>query len=80
MRKFNGKSNITGSFIEQKLTEKNITKEDFCRKLQLYGLNIDRFHLYDMLEGKVIIKDFELLIICNILKLNYDELKSLVNK
>ena len=40
---------------------KNMTKEDLCRKLQLNGINIDRWHLYKIINGKVILKDFELI-------------------
>ena len=53
MRKYNGKSNVAGDFIEAKLREKNMTKEDLCKKLQLNGINIDRFHLYKIINGKV---------------------------
>lgn len=78
MRKYNGKSNVTGDFIEAKLREKNMTKEDLCKKLQLNGINIDRFHLYKIINGKVILKDFELIIICKILDIDYNNLKNLV--
>ena len=40
MRKYEGKSNVAGEFIEKILREKNMTKEDLCRKLQLNGINI----------------------------------------
>ena len=59
MRKYEGKSNVSGEFIERILREKNMTKEDLCRKLQLNGINIDRCHLYKIINGKVILKDFE---------------------
>ena len=61
MRKYEGKSNVSGEFIERILREKNMTKEDLCRKLQLNGINIDRWHLYKIINGKVILKDFELI-------------------
>ena len=53
-------------------------KEELCKKLQLVGLNIDRWHLYKIINGKVILKDFELIIICNILNLDMNELKKLI--
>ena len=55
MRKYEGKSNVSGEFIERILREKNMTKEDLCRKLQLNGINIDRWHLYKIINGKVIL-------------------------
>ena len=78
MRKYEGKSNVSGEFIEKILREKNMTKEDLCRKLQLAGLNIDRWHLYKIINKKVILKDFELIIICKILDIDLNDLKKLV--
>lgn len=80
MRKYNGKSNVTGEFIEKTLLKKNMSKEELCRKLQLSGINIDRWHLYKIINGKVILKDFELIIICKILEVDYNELKKLVDE
>ena len=80
MRKYEGKSNVSGEFIERILREKNMTKEDLCRKLQLNGINIDRWHLYKIINGKVILKDFELIIILNILDVDFNSLKDLIKK
>ena len=80
MRKYEGKSNVSGEFIERILREKNMTKEDLCRKLQLNGINIDRWHLYKIINGKVILKDFELIIILNILDVEFNNLKALIKK
>jgi predicted transcriptional regulator len=80
VRKYEGKSNVSGEFIERILREKNMTKEDLCRKLQLNGINIDRWHLYKIINGKVILKDFELIIILNILDVDFNNLKNLIKK
>ena len=80
MRKYEGKSNVSGEFIERILREKNMTKEDLCRKLQLNGINIHRWHLYKIINGKVILKDFELIIILNILDVDFNNLKDLIKK
>ena len=80
MRKYEGKSNVAGEFIEKILREKNMTKEDLCRKLQLNGNNIDRWHLYKIINGKVILKDFELITILNILDVDFNNLRNLIKK
>lgn len=80
MRKYEGKSNVAGEFIERNLREKNMTKEDLCKQLQLNGINIDRWHLYKIINGKVILKDFELIIICKILDVDYNDLRKLVDQ
>jgi len=78
VRKFNGKSNVAGKLIAEYLTKQNMTKESLCQKLQLLGINIDRIHLYRIIKGEVILKDFELLIICKILNIEYIDLLKLV--
>lgn len=80
MRKYNGLSNVTGQLIEQGLKKKEMTQEALCKKLQLYGINIDRYHLYRMMTNVVIIKDFELIAICKILDISYDDLKNLLEE
>ncbi len=78
MRKFNNKSNIAGSYINKIRESKNITKEELCQKMQLLGINMDRVHLYRLEKGLVIIKDFELIAICNILNIDINVLKNLL--
>lgn len=78
MRKYEGKSNISGEVIKKVLQEKDITKENLCRKLQLMGINIDRWHLYDILDCKVILKDFELIAISKVLNIDLNEFKNML--
>lgn len=79
MRKINGKSNIAGKYIEKVLEEKNMTKESLCQKLQLSGINIDRVHLYRIINGSVILKDFELIAICKNLEIDFNNLQNLID-
>lgn len=78
MRKFNGKSNLAGLLIKETLDSKNLTQEYLCQQLQLLGINIDRVHLYRIIKGTVILKDFELIAICKILKMDYNRLEKLI--
>ena len=80
MRKFNGKSNISGSIIEKYRKLKNMSREDLAEKLQLLGLNIDRFSIYRIEKNEIILKDFELICICKILKIDYHELENELEK
>jgi len=79
MRKFNNKSNITGKIVEKYRLQKDMSREDLAHKLQLMGLNIDRSHLLRLEKNKVIVKDFELLAICKILDIKYEDLLALIN-
>lgn len=75
MRKYNGLPNISGKIIEKYRLEQNMSREDLAEKLQLIGINIDRSHIYRIETGRVMLKDFELLAICKILKINYKDLE-----
>lgn len=75
MRKYNGKSNISGETIEKYREALNMSRETLAEKLQLAGLNIDRSHIFRIEKNKVILKDFELIAICKILGIKYPELE-----
>lgn len=80
MKKINGKSNITGNLI-QKYREKNhYTKADVSRKLQLLGINIDGTEIKRIECGVQVLKDFELIALCIVLQINYDDLKKLIDQ
>lgn len=75
MRKYNGKSNLYGEIIEKYRLSKDMSREYLAQQLQLLGMNIDRTHILRIEKGEVILKDFELIAICKILKINYSELE-----
>ena len=80
MRKFNKKSNICGKIIENARLTTNLSREDLAQKLQLLGLSVDRSFIYRIEKQNSILKDFELIAICDILELNLENLKSLIRK
>ena len=80
MRKFNGKSNISGPTIEKCRKLRNMSREDLAEKLQLLGLNIDRVTIYRIEQNEVILKDFELIAICEILDIELEQLKPLLKQ
>ena len=76
MRKYNNKSNISGKIIEKYREDQGISRDELASKLQLLGINIDRTGILRIENNKVILKDFELLAICRILKINYKDLEN----
>ena len=80
MRKYNGKSNIAGEIIEKYRNLRNMSREDLAEQLQLLGLNLDRSSIHRIERNAVILKDFELIAICKILKINYNELEIELDK
>lgn len=75
MRKYNGKSNISGKIIENYRNNKNMTRDDLAKQLQLLGINIDRTGILRIENNKIILKDFELLAIITILNINIEDLQ-----
>ena len=74
MKKFNDKPNCTGKLINKYRLNKNIGVTDLCRKLDLLGVNINRKDIYNMEKGLMIIKDFELIALCQVLEIPFQEL------
>lgn len=79
MKKYNNKSNVIGSLIKTYRNKKGLSKIALCKKLQLFAVYIDSTELKRMEDGIMIIKDFELLALCKVLDINYDELKHLLD-
>ena len=79
MRKYNNKSNISGKIIEQYREELEMSRDELASQLQLLGINIDRSSILRIENNQVILKDFELIAICKILKINYKDLENELN-
>ncbi len=79
MRKYNNKSNISGKIIEQYREELEMSRDELASQLQLLGINIDRTGILRIENNQVILKDFELVAICKILKINYKDLENELN-
>lgn len=80
MIKFNNRSNICGKIIENARLSQNLSREDLSKKLQLKGIPVDRSFVYRIEREKSILKDFELIAICDILGINIENLKSLLKQ
>ena len=80
MRKYNSRSNICGKIIENARLSQNLSREELSHKLQLIGIPVDRSFVYRIEKEKSILKDFELIAICDILGINIENLKSLLKQ
>ncbi len=79
MKKYKNKLNIIGNLLLEHRKKKGLSKEEVCRRVQLYGIDIHRVELYRMEQGISIIKDFELVALCNVLDIDYNtEIKSII--
>ena len=78
MKKFNNNRNIVGSLVKKYREEKHYTKTDLSHKLELLGIELDRFELYKIETGRTSVKDFELIGLCIVLDIDFNKLKKLV--
>lgn len=79
MKKHEGKkSNVIGNLIKKYREEKGLEKIEVSRLLQLHAVYIDSTELKRIEDGTQIVKDFELIGLCKVLDVNYDDLKNCI--
>ena len=78
MKKFNNSRNVIGNIIKEHREKKKYTKTELSHKLELLGVELDRFELYKIENSKTSVKDFELIALCIVLEIDFDELKKVV--
>lgn len=80
MKKYNDKANVIGNVLYEHRTNMGLSKEEVCRRVQLHGVYIHRVELNRMEKGISIIKDFELIALCDVLEIDYQkEVRKLVD-
>ena len=75
MKKFNEKRNIIGEIVQKNREKMNYSKTELSHKLELLGVELDRFELYKIETSKTSVKDFELVALCIVLNIDFNELK-----
>ena len=79
MKKYEGKkSNVIGNLIKKYREEKGLEKIEVSRLLQLHAVYLDSTELKRIEDGTHIVKDFELIGLCKVLDVNYDDLKNCI--
>lgn len=77
MKKYeNSKSNVVGNLIKSYREKKGLEKIELSRLLQLHAVYLDSTELKRIEDGKQIVKDFELIGLCKVLDINYNDLKN----
>lgn len=79
MKKYDGnKVNVIGNLIKQYRENLKLNKDEVCRRLQLHAVYMDRTQLNRIETGRMIVKDFELIALCKVLDVSYEEIKNLI--
>ncbi len=73
-KKYENKSNVIGNLIKEYRLKKGLSKNELSRQLQLHAVYIDMTELHRMETGRMIIKDFELIALCKVLNIDYNDL------
>ena len=77
LKKFNGKPNIIGTLLKTAREKKHFSKVDLCRELELVGVEMSRNEIYRIEKNQLLVKDFELVAICLVLDIQFEDLKKL---
>ena len=80
MKKFDGKSNAYGKIIEKYRKSKNMSRADVSRELDLIDVPINPDELYRIERQNMILKYYELIAICMILDIDYNDLIKVIKK
>lgn len=70
MNKYKNKSNISSAIIQKHRLENNLSFEKLSNQLQLIGVTLYPNDLFLIEKEQRIVKDFELMAICKILKID----------
>ena len=75
LKRFNNKKNISGTLIKEAREEKKMSKVRLSQLLDTYGVYINTDELLRIEKNKVLVKDFELVAISQILDIDLNKLK-----
>lgn len=78
MKRYENKINVIATLIKNYREKNKLSKSELSRRLELHAVYIDRSELYRMEEGRMIIKDFELIVLFKVLEIPFSKLKDLV--
>lgn len=76
MNKYKNKSNISGKIIHNSRIKHNLSLEKLSTKLELLGVTLYPNDIYLIEKEQRILKDFELMAICEILKIDIKDVKA----
>ena len=65
---FNGNKNICGARVKEARRKLNLSQAELAAKLQIEGVNIERDSVSRIEIGTRFVADYELLVLCRILK------------
>ena len=74
IKRINSKLNVIGTNVKKYRTKMNLTQQELCDKLDLYGLNLYHSDIYLIEYNKRIVRDYEELALSKVFGISLDEL------
>ena len=76
LKRYNNKKNISGTLIWNAREEKGMSKVRLSQLLDTYGIYINTDELLRIEKNQLLVKDFELVAIAQILDIDLNQLKN----
>ena len=76
LKRYNKKKNISGTLIRNAREEKGMSKVRLSQLLDTYGIYINTDELLRIEKNQLLVKDFELVAIAQILDIDLNQLKN----
>lgn len=76
LKRYNNKKNISGTLIRNAREEKGMSKVRLSQLLDTYGIYINTDELLRIEKNQLLVKDFELVAIAQILDIDRNQLKN----
>ena len=74
IKRINSKLNVIGHNVKKYRTKMNLTQQELCDRLDLYGLNLYHSDIYLIEYNKRIVRDYEALALSKVFGISLDEL------
>lgn len=74
IKKLNGKSNVVGKNVKKYRELRNLSQRDLSNKIALLGVDIYHSDISEIENEKLLLKDFEIIAICKVLNITYEQL------
>lgn len=75
LKRYNNKKNISGTLIKKAREDRGMSKVKLSQLLDTYGIYINTDELLRIEKNQVLVKDFELVAIAQILDIDLNNLK-----
>lgn len=74
IKKLNGKANVLGKNVKKYRELRELSQRELSDKIALLGIDIYHSDISQIENNKLLLKDFEIIALCKVLQITYDQL------